>query len=81
MFTGQDLDSSSEYEDSNLETEHERRRKQLAASDPVHCIVLEEYFRNQVIREIFQKAEKMSIIWKIRIGYYLLMILGYVSAG
>lgn len=32
----------------SFETEHDYRKKQLALKDPVHVIVLEEYFKSQV---------------------------------
>ena len=38
----------SQDDDVDYETEHDHRRKQLAVSDPVHTIVLKDYFQSQV---------------------------------
>lgn len=35
-------------EEVDYETEHDQRRKQLILSDPVHNIVLRDYFQSQV---------------------------------
>lgn len=50
--TGAHIDAllySAENDDqSSYDTDHEYRKKQLALRDPVHTIVLEEYFRSQI---------------------------------
>ncbi|KAL1117813.1 hypothetical protein AAG570_004128 [Ranatra chinensis] len=48
MFTGQDLSPPSQCYDSRYESEHEHRRILLAMTDPVHAIVMEEFFRSQM---------------------------------
>ncbi|GLH14983.1 Importin-11 [Gryllus bimaculatus] len=36
-------------DDVDYETEHDHRRKQLAAADPVHTIALKDYFQSQIV--------------------------------
>ncbi|XP_066994048.1 importin-11 [Anabrus simplex] len=41
--------SPNQDDDVDYETEHDHRRKQLASQDPVHTIVLKDYFQAQIL--------------------------------
>lgn len=43
------LSPSTFQDEVDYETEHDQRKKQLILSDPVHNIVLKDYFSSQVI--------------------------------
>lgn len=47
LWNGQDP-SPSQYDDVDYKTEHDHRRKQLAASDPVYKLELKNYFQSQL---------------------------------
>nr|CAD7264883.1 unnamed protein product [Timema shepardi] len=47
MYSDQ-LSSSVSEDDLDYETEHDQRRRMLAATDPVHTIVLRDYLQTQL---------------------------------
>lgn len=48
LVDGQSPSDFNEDSDSYYETDHDQRKKQLILSDPVHNIVLKDYFQSQV---------------------------------
>uniref|UniRef100_A0A1B6L138 Importin-11 n=1 Tax=Graphocephala atropunctata TaxID=36148 RepID=A0A1B6L138_9HEMI len=49
MWSGPDSSPNSQYDDVDYKTEHDQRREQLAASDPVYQLELEKYFCSQLL--------------------------------
>ncbi|XP_054286364.1 importin-11-like [Macrosteles quadrilineatus] len=56
MWNGDDLSPNSQYDsDIDYKTEHDQRREQLAASDPVYQLELQKYFGEQ-LKELQNQA-------------------------
>ncbi|KAG8311858.1 Importin-11 [Homalodisca vitripennis] len=49
MWSGPDSSPNSQYDEVDYKTEHDQRREQLAATDPVYQLELLKYFRSQLL--------------------------------
>lgn len=59
LVEGQSPSRFDEDGDGYYETDHDQRKKQLILSDPVHTVVLKDYFQSQVgfclLKKVYQK--------------------------
>lgn len=66
MWSGADASPASQYDELDLKTEHDQRREQLAASDPVYQLELQKHLRNQVQCARLSNRSKSYAIRKLK---------------